>query len=491
METPPVAHVPDKGLKKDAIGFGSALAIGLDSTAPAYSLAAVIGILVATVGLQAPAVLLVAFVPMFLTSIAYQQLNHADPDCGTTFSWVTRAMGPFPGWVAGFAVTITGILVIGSLADTAAAYTYLLVGWDSAAASKGAVAALTVAYIALMAAVTVLGTQLSARLQQVMVVLQIGALLLFSIVALTKSGGAVDPSLSWLNPFEIPFEALSAGLLTAVFIFWGWESAVTLNEETEDSATAPGSAAVLSTAILLLTYILVAFAVQSWLGASVGEDYNDDIAVLADVGEAVLGSPLDLLVVLAVLVSALASTQTTILPASRSSLSMAVKGAFPDAFAAIHPRYRTPWIGTIAISALATLWYLPLKFASENFLFDTITALGLMIAFYYAITGYASPIFYRRQLGRSARNLLLQGVGPLIGAVVLTYVFVRALIDFADPANSYSGELLGVGPPLVIGVGFLLLGVVLALVWRTTSDGRFFARRPETVETMDRADTVR
>jgi amino acid transporter len=482
-------NVLDKGLKHNAIGFGSSLAIGLDATAPAYSLAAVIGIIVATVGLQAPAVLLVAFVPIFLTSLAFFTLNRVEPDCGTTFWWVTRAMGPFPGWIAGWAVAVTGILVIGSLAEVAAAYTLLLLGWDSAANSPVAVAALAVGYIALSTAVTVIGTELSGRVQVVMVFLQIGGLLLLSVVALARllAGDGPDtataPSLGWLNPLEIPAGALAAGLLTAVFIYWGWESAVNVNEETVGPPTTPGRAAIISTAILLATYLLVAFAVQGWLGPSVGEDYNDDIAVLADVAGPVLGSPLDRLVVLAVLTSALASTQTTILPASRTTLSMAARGAFPRLFGAVHPRFGTPWLGTILIGVLAAAWYVPLKFLSENFLFDTITALGLLIAFYYAATGYAAVLFFRHQITRSARDALVLGVLPLLGSLILTGVFVKAVIDFSDPEQSYSGELLGVGPPLVIGLGFLVLGVVGAGLWYLLGHRAFFAARPETVET--------
>src|SRR5688572_10632548 len=85
-----------KGLKANAIGFGSSVVIGVASTAPGYSLAAVLGLIVAAegVGVHAPAVLLLAFVPMFLVAMAYKYMNRVDPDAGTTFAWVTRAFGP-------------------------------------------------------------------------------------------------------------------------------------------------------------------------------------------------------------------------------------------------------------------------------------------------------------------------------------------------------------------------------------------------------------
>ena len=127
---------PDKGLRRDVVGFWDGLAIGLDSTAPAYSLAAALGSLVVVAGTQAPAVLLLSFVPIFLVAGAFHHLNRADQDCGTTFSWVTRALGPTLGWLGGWAVVVTGIVVVGSLADVAATYLLDLTGLDDATRTR-------------------------------------------------------------------------------------------------------------------------------------------------------------------------------------------------------------------------------------------------------------------------------------------------------------------------------------------------------------------
>ena len=236
------AQVGDKGLKKDAIGFIDGLIIGIASTAPAYSLAAVIAIVVVGVGVQAPAVLLAAFVPMFLIASAFYYMNRADPDCGTSFSWVTRAMGPSLGWVGGWAICTTGIIVIGSLADVGAYYTFDLFGLDSLRDSKTAVTIFAIIIIAVMTTICVIGTELSAMVQRVMIFAQVGALLLFALVALIK-GGAITPELSWFSPFAVDSpNALVLGLLTGVFIYWGWESAVNLNEETSGSRATPRAA---------------------------------------------------------------------------------------------------------------------------------------------------------------------------------------------------------------------------------------------------------
>ena len=151
----------------------------------------------------------------------------------------------------------------------------------------------------------------------------------------------------------------------------------------------------------------------------------------------------------------------------------------PEALGRVHPRYLTPHVSTIVIGVLATVWYVPLNLISENFLFDTLSALSLMIAFYYALSGFACVIYYRRELTKSVTNFLFIGVAPFVGAALLAFLFVRSVLDLADPDASYSGgSFLGLGMPLVIGGGFLLLGAVLMVLWRIGDPRGFFERRP-------------
>ena len=158
---------------------------------------------------------------------------------------------------------------------------------------------------------------------------------------------------------------------------------------------------------------------------------------------------------------------------------MGRQSALPRVFAAVHPRFRTPWFSTAVIAGLAIAWYVPLNILSQNALYDTLSALSLMIAFYYALTGLACAIYYRRELTKSVKNFLFIGVGPLVGAAILGYLFVKSAIDYYDVENSYTGQtILGMGVPFVIGMGFLLLGFVLLVLWRLGGNERFFGRRP-------------
>ena len=131
----------DKGLKSGALGLVSSIVVGMASTAPAYSLAASLGFVVATqngdgiVGVKAPSIMLLAFVPMFFIAIAYQQLNKAEPDCGTTFTWATRAFGPRAGWIGGWGIIAADVIVMANLAQIAGSYGFQLFGLDELAAS--------------------------------------------------------------------------------------------------------------------------------------------------------------------------------------------------------------------------------------------------------------------------------------------------------------------------------------------------------------------
>jgi amino acid transporter len=477
--------VEDKGLKKNAIGFVSSVVIGVASTAPGYSLAATLGFVAAAVALQSPAILLISFVPMFLVAGGYYYMNKADPDCGTSFSWVTKAMGPQLGWIAGWTIVVADIIVMANLAQIAGLYTFELLSWDAAVESTAAVTAVGVVWIVLMTSIVVIGIELSARTQVGLLAAEIVTLAAFAVVALIKvyagdaGPHAVEPSLSWINPFSLSPSEISAGMLLAVFIYWGWDTTATVNEETEDPGEAPGKATVISTLILLGIYIVVAVAAQSYDGVQGLTAEPED--VLSHLGAEVFGSPLDKILIIAVLTSAAASTQTTILPTARTTLSMARANAMPKSLGKVHPRYLTPHVSTILMGTFSIIWYVGLTLVSEDILYDSLAALGLMIAFYIGLTGFACAIYYRRELTRSVKNFFFIGVGPAFGGAILFYLLVKNAIELSDPANSESGNSwLGVGPPLLIAVFFLLLGLfLLGLQWRKAPE--FFKRKPEVV----------
>ena len=455
------------------LGLWGSTVIGLASTAPVYSLVATLGFVVAAVGAQAPIAFIIAFIPMLFIAFAYRELNNRVPDCGTTFTWATKAFGPILGWMGGWGVAIAGIIVLANLSQIAGIYFWLLIGDGSLSENVPLVTATGVVFIALMTYVSYRGVELGERIQNILLAVQYLALALFVVAAIWKistgqapSGEAV--SWEWFNPLAFTdYSGFIEAILLCLFIYWGWDTCLALNEETKDPQRTPGRAAILTCLILVATYVAVTVAAMAYAGlgdTGIGlgnPDGADDVFLLLK--DPLLG-PLSFVLVIAVLVSAMSSTQTTILPTARGTLSMAVYKALPKKFATVHPRYLTPGFSTLVMGIVASVYYVLMTLISDNVLQDSILSLGLAIAFYYALTGFACVWYFRGELRDSAKDLWTKGIFPLLGALMLTYAFVQSLIDMYDVDYGYS-TLLGVGGSFVIGLGSLLLGVVLMAVW--------------------------
>lgn len=477
-ETAASAQPAGKGLAPGQLGLAGSTIMGLASTAPVYSLVATLGFVIAAVGLQTPIAFILAFVPMFFIAFAYRELNRAVPDCGTTFTWATKAFGPWVGWMGGWGVAVAGIIVLANLAQVAGIYFWLLVGQTALSENLAVTTATGVVFIAAMVYVSYRGVEIGERLQNVLLGIQYLALALFVIFALgsalgaTPPSGSVLPTIDWFNPLGFAsIDGFTQSILLALFIYWGWDTCLALNEETKDPKTIPGRAAVLSTLILMVTYVAVAVAAIAYAGLGDLKNKDDVFLVVKDA----LFGPWAWLLVLSVLISAVSSTQTTILPTARGTLSMAVYSALPERFGRVHPRFKTPGFSTLAMGIIAVVYYVGMTLVSANFLADSIYSLGLAIAFYYGITGYACVWYFRRELFTSARNVVFKVLFPLLGAVLLTAAFIKSAIDMLDPEYGET-VLFGVGGVFVIGIGSLLVGVVLMVVWATRPASRPFFR---------------
>jgi len=390
-------------------------------------------------------------------------------------------MGPKTGWMGGWGIFMADLIIMPSLAQISAIYLFLLFGAEGLAESTFWTTVVGIIFILAMTWICFRGIELSARSQVLLLGTELAVLVIFAVVALYRVyagdfADSVTPSISWLSPFGLSVDAMTAGILISVFIYWGWDTAVTVNEETEDSTRTPGLAAVLSTVILLVIYVVTSFAAQAVHGAGFLVDNADD--VLSATGTDVLGSFFDKFLIIAVLTSAAASCQTTILPSARTMLSMGAHKAAPDRFAKIHPKFLTPSYSTWFFGIAAVVWYVILVFAGGDVLADSIVGVGLMIAFYYGITGYACVAYYWPHLFKSVKNFIFVGLFPFLGSLSLTWIFVKSLIDLADPENSESGSSwFGLGPPFVIGGVLLIIGMPLMFLWKAGHPEFFRVKR--------------
>ncbi|MFV0433718.1 MAG: APC family permease [Leucobacter sp.] len=473
-----------KGLNSGTLGVVGSTIIGLASTAPLYSLAATLGYVIVAIGAQAPLVFVVACIPMVFAAFAYQELNREMPDCGTTFVWGAKAFGPVIGWIGGWAVAVSAVMVLANVGEISGKYLWLLLGNEDFANNRVIVVATAVVFMAIMTFVSTIGVQMGERLQMVLMTIQLVAMVLFAVLALVNANngsyeGSVAFDWQWFNPAQLgSWSGFMEAVLLALFIYWGWDTCLALNEETKNPRKTPGRAALSTIVVLIILYVGVSVAAMMFAGFGdtgfglTNEANLDD--VFSVLGGALFG-PWGWFLILGVMLSAASSTQTTILPTARGTLSMAVYKALPAKFAELHPKFKTPWFSTTLMGVTAIIYYVAMSIISEDVLADSLTSMGLAIALYYAITSFACVWYFKDTLRDSARNLWMRGILPLLGGLMLAYAFVQSAIDMISVDYSYT-VLLGVGGAFVIGVGAIFLGFILMGIWWLRPNSKPFFR---------------
>lgn len=477
-----------KGLAEGKVGTLSGAMLGISCVAPGYTLTASIGVIVAAVGLKMPAISIAGFIPMFLTAYAYRELNSRTPDCGASFTWSTKAFGPYVGWMCGWGMVVASIIVLSNLAAIAVEFFYLLIarvfnqpGIADLAGNVAVNIATTLVFIALATLIASRGITTSERVQFVLVGFQLVVLVAFAVTAFVHVSRGDAPAglsfdLDWFNPFTgLTLAVFAVGLTGSIFAFWGWDTCLTLGEESKDPTKVPGRAGLLCVTSILITYLLIAVAVMMYAGVGeeglgLGNPENSE-NVFGALADPVLGPWFGPLLYLAVFASSVASLQTTFLPAARAMLAMGAYKAFPARFAEVSPRFLTPVYSTVVAGVVTAGFYTVVKLLSDNALWDTIAALGIMICWYYGITAFACVWFFRRELFDNAHNIIFKFLFPLLGGLMLAVVFVIAIGESMNPENGSGAEIGGIGLVFFIGFGILALGAVLMLVMR--------ARRPE------------
>ncbi|MFF5792052.1 APC family permease [Paeniglutamicibacter sp. NPDC012692] len=479
----------EKGLNKGVVGVLGAVVIGISCIAPAYTLTAALGPTVAEVGTQLPAIFLAGFLPMLLVALGYRELNSAMPDSGTSFTWATRAFGPWIGWMGGWGLIAATIIVLSNLAAVAVDFFYILLAQLTGNEAIGELTKnlwvnipTTLVFIALACWISYRGMQTTKIFQYVLVAFQLIVLGWFAIAAFAhvNNGTAFDAtpiSLDWFNPMAVEsFSAFAAGVSLSIFIFWGWDVTLTMNEETKDPDKVPGRAATITVLVIMAIYMVVALAVISYAGVGdtglgAGNPDNQE-SIFAVLSGPIMG-PFAILMSLAILSSSAASLQSTMVSPARTILAMGYYKALPERFGNVSPRFMSPSVATITAGAAAAAFYVITRLLSENALWDTITALGMMICFYYGVTALACVWYFRRELFSSARNIVFKFLAPLVGGVVLLVMFFSTARDSMSPDYGSGSNIGGLGMVFILGMGVLLLGVIIMVVMRVRQPGFF------------------
>jgi len=467
-----------KGLKRGSVGTLGAVVIGISCCAPAYTMTAALGPAAQQMGEQLPAIFLVGFLPMFLVAMGYMALNRAMPDSGTSFTWATRAFGPWAGWLTGWGLLAATILVLANLAGIAVTFLFLALAqifqndaFLAMGSDRWVNITVCIGFLAATTWISYRGMQSTKGFQYVMVAVQIAVLLWYILAAIIGAHNGSNPesipiNLSWFNPFAVSsFGQFSAGLAVSIFVYWGWDTVLTMNEETREDARGSSSGRAATILILLLVglYVTIATVTVSYAGVGDGPTGLGNEETMDNVFSALaypLMGPGGIFLSLAVLSSAAASLQSTELSPARTLLAMGYYQAIPPCFAKVHEKFQSPSTAILFSGVIAAVFYAMMRMISSNVLWDTITALGLLVCFYYGMTAFACVWFFRKEAMSSARAFFMKLLLPGLGGILLFTVFIKTTISSMNPEFGSGDQVFGIGLVFVMGAGVLALGVV-------------------------------
>jgi len=461
-ESPGKGDATAKGLKSGALRIGDVVIMALASSGPTQSIAVgIVGLMVA-VAYHTFLPILICFIPMIGIAIGYQRLNAWQPSAGATYSWVGRALNPHAGFFAGWIMLM--YYTIGTTSLTVPLGTYFLSFFsDAAANNKYDVALVGSIFNILVLIVAALGIKLSARFNWGWAIFEYVLMIGFAIAAIVMiyGTGLSDAVHTFGSLFTLPKAGLVTGLLIAIFLYSGWDTAAYVSEEAKGKQA--GSAAILSVVILFFIYSFVIFAFQGI--APFGTMQANEANILAFVGHKIGGSFWENVMIVAVLGGTLASLQAAIVSSGRISFAMGRDRVFPKFFDNVHPRWRTPWNATILLGLLniVFLWGATLFSSIGSALDNIVSTLGLMAAIFYFLTAFTAIWFYRKAITGSAGNFILGGVFPAVGAAFMAFVIVYSLVTKQLTFTN-----------IVFGFGLALLGLVLSFVSKAVGHAKFY-----------------
>ncbi len=428
----PGAQREGRGLRAGALGLGGGIAVALGSVGPTASIALTLAALASVNSFASPITVLIAFVPMFGIAIAFRALNRWRVDCGATYEWAGRAISPYFGFLSGWLILLAYYVGAISIVLPIGPYFAQLIGLH------GGGSTLVEAIVGALALVIVtgflyVGTKGSARLSWVLIVIEYTVITLLAILCLIAVFGG--------NVHSVPFHwnwfswttlgggsGLIAGFLSAVYLYSGWDTAMLVNEETENAPVTPGAAVLISVSAAAVLFAFFIFAFEGAIKPAALQAHGGD--ALFYIAQVLSGSVLAKFVVLAVLLSAVGSTLGTVLSGARITFSMAASKVLPPVLARTHPRFQTPTIATLVTAAFAfvVIWPYTLGSSSVESSFNTVVSLdGLLFSLFYAATGIAVAVYYRRL----ARHSIGRGVAivlfPLASALFLLYISYKAV----------------------------------------------------------------
>jgi amino acid transporter len=457
-----------KTLKANALSIVDTVALSIAGSAPSYSLNATTAALIAAVGFASPAALLLGAIPMFGISFAFKYLNEWRADAGATYAWVGRSLNPYLGFLSAwiFLTLSTAFMVAATLPLGVTTLSLIAPQLQENVVAATVVGGL---WFTSVATLTIVGVHFAASVQRIMTGIEAIALLVLAVGAFSKfSAHPVNPfTWNWFSPQAFGDPAtFMAGMLVAVFYYFGWDVSSNVAEETQNAQASAGKSGIIGMVGVVVLLILIQVAVQMGLTEPTIEQHSANI--LGILGDAILPAPWGKIAVLAVLLSTVGTIETQMTQCARALFSMGRDRVMHEKFAEIHPQFQTPWLASLLVTVLA-LFLLILSSASESIaavMTSLISAIGVMVSLYYGMAGLACAWYYRKILRRNWQTLFMKGIWPAASAIFLLCLGVMQIPTLGWNISLYT-------------LGAIAIGLLPMVYFRAVYQSDFYTRSIE------------
>lgn len=442
----------ENNLKENSLGLGESIVMGVAGTAPAYSIAATTGVLIAAVGIYAIASLLYCGLIMFGVTLAFLHLNRININAGASYTWVSEVFHPILGFFAGWSLLVASAVFMVSGTVPAAIATLTLISPEHVN-EPYIVTAVAAGWLLLVSAILIKGIKLSSYFQVFLTVIEVGLLLMIIIGAFWKFSSQPVQPFAWqqLSLANFTLQNFSAGALAALFFFWGWDVTVNLSEETKNAQDNPGRGAVGAMFIVLALFMSFTIVIQfAFTEAEIEKAGPNLIFVLA---EKIFSSPLSYAAVVAVMLSTVGTLETTILQFTRTMFAKGRDGILNPRYARLHKEWKTPWRATavIVIIGLVLLLFSAFFPTVNQMILVSVNAIGFQVAFYYGLSSFACAWRFRRIACNNLKDFILLLCWPILSGIFLIFIFICSALTF-----DWTTTLLGIGGILIGAVPLIL-----------------------------------
>jgi amino acid transporter len=413
------------------ISLAQSALIGVGGNAPSYSIAVTSGALLGAVAGLAPMIIFLCGWVVLGILLAYKKLNAEQASAGAAYTWVSHIINPTLGFFAGWCVLVASLLFIVA-ASLPAGKAALMIVDPALAGNKWLVTLVALVLLAAVSFAVLRGIEVVGRVQTLLTGLELALIVIIAATIIIKFGGEVFHArhLSALTLDKIDAKTFSAGVVIAIFFYWGWDVIFNVAEETHNGKTTSGRAGLIVLLALIAIFTFFAAAVASVISA-------DDIKASGDnaifaIAAKVFPKPFDAIAVLTFLLSTIGAMEASLLQFSRTVLAKSRDGRMSARLAYLHPRWRTPVRAVLLDVAIVTVLLLGSLFFGtvEEAIAAGIGATGILVAYYYGFAGIACAVYFARRDGLTLGGRLLYVVWPLASVAVLFAAGVLATLEF-------------------------------------------------------------